>query len=172
VLLTWTPAAGTSTTGFEVQQRPADDPDAWTALAFVESTGTTAESESYRFRVTGISRGVHLFRLKQISIDGTAAFSQVVEVDLGIPARFAVYGAYPNPSDAVATVPFDVAETTTVRLTLYDLLGRKQAVLLEKEYEPGRHEVQYDGRRWASGTYFLVMEMGDFREAQQVVLLR
>jgi hypothetical protein len=138
----------------------------------VDGAGTTSEPQFYQYRATGLPSGVHLFRLKQIDVDGTAELSPVVAVDFGAPARFALYGPYPNPSRGGATIPFDVARTTTVRLTVYDVMGRRQATLVDRKYEPGRYDVTYDGRRWASGVYFIVIEMGDFRDVKKVSLLR
>jgi membrane protein implicated in regulation of membrane protease activity len=72
----------------------------------------------------------------------------------------------------MTTIPFDVARATRVRLEAYDALGRRVAVVVDREYVPGRYRVEYDGRGWSSGMYFLVIEMGDFREVKQVVVLR
>lgn len=172
VVLTWTTASETNNTGFEVQRRADTDDGTWTPLAFVEGAGTTTEPQTYQHRVRGLSGGMHRFRLRQIGASGAVTFSPEVEVRLDVPERFALYGAYPNPSRGRATIPFDVAEATTVRLTVYDVLGRTQAVLVDQEYAPGRYEVPYDGRRWASGMYFFVIEMGDFRDVKKVLLLR
>jgi hypothetical protein len=172
VVLRWSTASETNNAGFEVQQRANAGNEEWSALAFVEGAGTTTEPRTYQYRVPGLRSGVHRFRLKQIDADGAFSFSPVVEVDLESPKRFALHGAYPNPSRGRATIPFDVAQPTSVRLTVYDALGRKQAVLIDKDYEPGRYTVRYDGRHWASGVYFFVIEMGDFRDVQQVVVLR
>ena len=172
VLLTWETASETNNAGFEVQQRAKAGEDTWTKRAFVEGAGTTTRPQSYRYRVPDLSDGIHLFRLKQIDIDGAFEYSPVVEVALGAPQRFAFHGVYPNPSRGMTTIPFDVARATRVRLEAYDALGRRVAVIVDREYVPGRYRVEYDGRGWSSGMYFLVIEMGDFREVKQVVVLR
>lgn len=51
-------------------------------------------------------------------------------------------------------------EASHVTLTVYDVLGRRIAVLVDGSYEAGRHEAILDGSRLASGLYLVraVME--------------
>jgi hypothetical protein len=115
---------------------------------------------------------VHRFRLKQIDIDGGFAFSPVVEVRVGVPLRFALHGAYPNPSDGVATLPFEVAQTTTVRMTVYDVLGRQVAVLVNEEHAPGRYQVPLDVSRLSAGVYLYRIRMGGFQATRKLTVVR
>ena len=48
---------------------------------------------------------------------------------------------------------FEVDETTTVRLEVYDALGRSVAVLADGRYEPGRYTSTFGGSEFASGLY-------------------
>jgi hypothetical protein len=47
-----------------------------------------------------------------------------------------------------------------LRLTVYDVLGREIAVLVDGVQSPGRHEVQFDGSRLSSGTYIYRLDIG------------
>jgi hypothetical protein len=149
----------------------------WTATGgTIDSTGRyTAGDEAGFFAATATNA--------ETGIIGTAIlniFSGVAnEDDAGVPDNFALYGNYPNPFNPQTTIRFDVKAATRVSLTIYDVLGRKQASLLERDYAPGRHEVRFDGRGWPSGTYFYVIEMNAagsqeqaFRAVQKMVLLR
>ena len=89
-----------------------------------------------------------------------------------VPDAFALYGNYPNPFNPETTIRFDVKASARVVLTIYDLLGRRQSVLLDRDYAPGRHEVRFNARSFPSGTYFYVIEMGDFRAVRRMLLLR
>jgi hypothetical protein len=112
----------------------------------------------------------------ETGLTGTALiniFSGVASEDAtDVPDAFALYGNYPNPFNPQTTIRFDVKAAARVVLTIYDVLGRKQATLIEKDYAPGRHEVRFDGRGWPSGTYIYVIEMGDFRAAKKMLLVR
>ena len=68
--------------------------------------------------------------------------------------------AYPNPFNPSVTVPFAVPEAAHVEIELYDVLGRRVAVLANSLFDTGRHTIRFDGSNLASGVYVLraVME--------------
>ena len=73
---------------------------------------------------------------------------------------YALDAAYPNPFNPSVTVPFAVPEAAHVEVVLYDVLGRRVAVLANSLFDSGRHTVRFDGSDLASGVYVLraVME--------------
>lgn len=61
---------------------------------------------------------------------------------------------YPNPVRAETTIPFSLEATGTVRLEIYDTLGRLVSAPLHSEaYGPGQHTVQVDAAGLAPGLY-------------------
>ena len=72
--------------------------------------------------------------LKQIDTDGQFEFSKVIEVDAGnIPDGFVLEQNYPNPFNPSTTIKFALAETQTVKLVVYDVLGNEVAVPLTEQ---------------------------------------
>ncbi len=61
---------------------------------------------------------------------------------------------YPNPFNPATVIQFDLAESSRVTLSVYDLLGRRVAALIDETRESGSHEVQFDGSSLSSGVYF------------------
>jgi hypothetical protein len=142
----------------------------------IDSTGRyTAGDNAGLFTATATNAQSDLVGSAIVNIYSSVAN----EDEQGVPSEFALHGNYPNPFNPQTTIRFDVKAATRVSLTIYDVLGRKQATLLERDYAPGRHEVRFDGRGWPSGTYFYVIEMNAagsqeqaFRAVQKMVLLR
>jgi hypothetical protein len=62
---------------------------------------------------------------------------------------------FPNPFNAVLTVPFTLPQAANVKLVLYDILGRQVAVLANGGFEAGAHSVQWSCVGVGSGTYLL-----------------
>ncbi len=89
-----------------------------------------------------------------------------------LPTEPALYAAYPNPVGTTATVRYDVAESGTVRIVVYDLLGREVAVLADGSREAGQHAVTLDTRSLPSGTYILRMTAGSHVQSQRVTVVR
>ena len=73
---------------------------------------------------------------------------------------YALDAAYPNPFNPNVTVPFALPDAAHVEVVLYDVLGRRVAVLANSLFDTGRHTIRFDGSDLASGVYVLraVME--------------
>lgn len=95
-----------------------------------------------------------------------------VQQSLILPPFFELYQNYPNPFNATTTIPFDVKMKTKARLEVYDVVGRSVATLLNKELEPGRHEVGFDASDLPSGIYFYSLKAGDFSRVKKFVVMR
>ncbi len=69
-----------------------------------------------------------------------------------------LHEAYPNPFNPVTTVRFSLAEAGPVRLRVYDVLGRRVAVLADSDMVAGAHSVKFEAAHLPSGMYLLRME--------------
>ncbi|HYE95514.1 MAG TPA: T9SS type A sorting domain-containing protein, partial [Rubricoccaceae bacterium] len=90
----------------------------------------------------------------------------------GLPEEFALGAPYPNPASGAVTVPYDVAEAGAVRLSVYDLLGREVARLVDGEADAGRYEAVLEAGGLASGVYVVHLTAGRFADTRKVTLLR
>jgi extracellular elastinolytic metalloproteinase len=90
----------------------------------------------------------------------------------GLPAEPTLHAAYPNPFDATTTLRYDVAATGTVRVAVYDLLGREVAVLADGAHEAGSYAVALDGRTLPAGVYLVRMTADRFTQTRRVTVLQ
>ncbi|CAN5500841.1 hypothetical protein BH23BAC4_BH23BAC4_15190 [soil metagenome] len=84
---------------------------------------------------------------------------------------------FPNPFSHETTVPFSVSERTTVRLTVYDALGRIVRVLVDGSLEPGQYETSWNGttaggQSLTSGLYLYRLEAGTYTRTRRMLLVR
>jgi Zn-dependent metalloprotease len=99
-------------------------------------------------------------------------------IDPGLPVRFALAGALPNPTRAGVSVAYSVpAPGARVAIQVFDVRGRLASTLVDGTKPAGRHTAVWDGRDAggtpvAPGIYFIRMEAGDFGAASKVVLMR
>jgi len=70
------------------------------------------------------------------------------------PASFRLGQNYPNPFNPTTAISYQLAAVSEVKLTVYDMLGREVAVLVNEKKGPGSYEVTFDGSHLASGMYF------------------
>ena len=106
-----------------------------------------------------------------IEIGATTALSTATE-DQAVPRTFSLEANYPNPFSDITTIRYDVPRTEDVRVTVYDVLGRRVALLVSSERAAGRYEVRFDARDLAPGMYAYRMEAGSFVDTKFMILAR
>ena len=93
------------------------------------------------------------------------------------PASVELLPNRPNPFNRKTDIRFILPQTETVTLAITDVLGRPVRVLTTSERSQGRHTVTWDGRdahgrEAATGVYLVVLQAGEVRQAQRLLLLR
>ncbi len=96
-------------------------------------------------------------------------------LDEDVPEHFSLNQNYPNPFNPLTTIEFELSLPSTVSIDIYDVLGRRIAVLSdEMEWDEGLHELTFDGSNFASGIYFyrILVNRGEFQQVKKMVLLK
>jgi hypothetical protein len=120
------------------------------------------------------SVGDHVFA-QNAPISFTLVFDYVGEVEYGggdLPNTYALHPAYPNPFNPTTTIIYELPQAAQVTLTLYDLLGREVAPLVEGYIQPGMHEVVWDGGSFPSGIYLAQLVTPGYSKTIKLVLLK
>ncbi|MBO6574532.1 MAG: T9SS type A sorting domain-containing protein [Rhodothermales bacterium] len=85
---------------------------------------------------------------------GDIAVDQTVSIQDGtVPGRMELTQNYPNPFNPATTIQFGLDRAQTVRLAVYDVLGREVALLADGPQPAGAFQVQFDAGQLTSGTY-------------------
>jgi len=82
------------------------------------------------------------------------------EAGAALPRRFALHAAYPNPFSGQATLRYDLPEAASVRLEIYDILGRRVATIVDTRRPAGFHAAEWRAQHLTSGTYFARLTAG------------
>ena len=75
-----------------------------------------------------------------------------------IPAAYALEGNYPNPFNPATTIRYALPEASAVRLEVFDVLGRRVALLVDGVQAAGTHAARFEASRLASGLYLYRLE--------------
>ena len=172
VLLNWATATETNNLGFEIERRIEDGQ--FETIGFVEGHGTTTETQNYQFidDISNLHATSLSYRLKQVDYDGSYEYSDVVEVTNPAPTDFALQQNYPNPFNPTTKIGFGVEEKTNVKIVVINSIGEEVAVILNKEMEPGFHQVEFNGANLTSGVYFYQLKAGSFVETKKMLLIK
>lgn len=98
-----------------------------------------------------------------------AGSPEVAEV---LPVRYALGQNYPNPFNPTTRIPYALPSASTVRLAVYDLLGREVACLVDQRQMPGSYEVEWDASDVAAGVYLFRLTAGPFVTTRKMILVR
>lgn len=80
---------------------------------------------------------------------------------------------YPNPFNPATVITFHLPERTDVSLSVYDLLGRKVATLVDgTAKQAGEHSVLFDASALSSGIYLYRLQTGSHITTRQMTLIK
>jgi hypothetical protein len=92
--------------------------------------------------------------------------------DANSPASYSLSQNYPNPFNPETVVEFGVVSRGLVSLTVYDILGREVATLVNEVLQPGRYSVTFTAAGLASGIYFYRLHAGQYIQQRKMLLLK
>ena len=111
--------------------------------------------------------------LNDIVANAEVAQGGAVSSEVTTPAgTYALYSAYPNPFAGTTTLGFTLPEAQQVRMTVYDLLGRRVATLVDGIVQAGDQQVRFDASNLPSGTYIVRLEAGSTNLTERVTVVR
>jgi hypothetical protein len=79
---------------------------------------------------------------------------------------------YPNPFNPTTTFSFSIPQSSIVNLTVFDLLGREVATIVNERLAPGSYTRQWDAIGLASGVYVYRLSAGGFVQTRKLLLIR
>ncbi len=89
-----------------------------------------------------------------------------------IPEDFFIDQNYPNPFNPRTSIRFGLPQPSNVKLTVYDILGRQVAKLVEGRLAAGIHTAVWEAGGIPSGIYFYRIEAGEFRQMGKMLLIK
>lgn len=79
---------------------------------------------------------------------------------------------YPNPFNSATVISFVLPYESHVKLTIYDILGRRVETLANQVLPPGHHRIHWKPSGSGSGIYFYSLEAYGVAEVGKMFLLR
>ncbi len=114
----------------------------------------------------------HVYTSRRITPPEPGLITVAVEDAADVPETFHLEQNYPNPFNPATTIRYRLAEAGPVRLDVFDVLGRRVAVLVDAFIPGGTHEVVFDAGPLPSGPYVYRLQTGNRIETKTMVLVR
>lgn len=79
---------------------------------------------------------------------------------------------YPNPFNPQTQISYSLKDNGFVNLTVYDILGKEVAVLVNDYQNAGSYKVSFNGSNLSSGIYFAKLTCGSFNRTIKMSLIK
>ncbi len=149
----WTTTMEINNKGFEIERK--QNADEWINAGWVAGSGNSNVPVNYFFSDNKLNAGKYSYRLKQIDYNGNFEYHALSnDVLISQPNEFSLSQSYPNPSNPVSKIDFQLPFAGNVTIKVFDITGREVAKLIDENKEAGFYSVTFDGNNLASGVYF------------------
>jgi hypothetical protein len=115
------------------------------------------------------SAGSNVILIKLASDQGTDIGDRI---DFLTPVDFLLHQNYPNPFNAATTISFTLETQQSIKLKIYDIMGREVCTLADGLKDAGYHRVLFDGSDLACGVYIYRIETDDYCESRRMILIK
>ena len=95
-----------------------------------------------------------------------------VDDDPAMPIAFDLAQNYPNPFNPDTKIKFALPRESSVRLVVYDIIGREVAVLVNEKKPAGFYTVTWDASLYPSGMYIYRIQTEQFHATKKMMLIK
>ncbi|HEY9166065.1 MAG TPA: T9SS type A sorting domain-containing protein [Candidatus Kryptonia bacterium] len=183
VVISWKTQSEVDIAGFNIMRL---DPGAasfklisgYTSNDRLKGLGTSPTGRSYQYSDTKVaSGGKYEYKLLSVSTDGSVNNLNTISVIVDVPKEYALYQNYPNPFNPSTNVRFDLKETSSVKLIVFNSIGQQVSEYDLGQLEGGRYAREIDMSRYASGVYYFKIDASGtdgqhFTSIKKMVLMK
>ena len=150
----------------------------WTEDRFFKSSDTLFDYRASAFEptprtdtvVVEITNGFNsTFRTWLVNVVSTTSADDELN---NLPTEFNLGQNYPNPFNPETKIVYAVPEETQVKISVYNVLGKEVALLVNEKKAPGFYELNFGGEKLPSGVYIYTIEAGKFISSKKMILLK
>jgi len=168
VLLKWTTASEKNSDYFLVEK--STDGINFIVIGRVAAAGNSTHIINYSLTDEYPFVGENYYRLKQVDLDETFAYSSIVQINYDIVSKSYIDNIHPNPSNDNVYFDYYAAAEDKLQIKLYDYLGRLM-IDNTKSVNAGKTSIRTDISALAKGAYVMKISSSksDYTLTQKVI---
>jgi hypothetical protein len=157
VRLYWCTESEIENLGFEIERRQPDQAE-WQRIGYVAGQGNSSSHTDYHFIDSDIiHEGNHQYRLRQIDISGSFAYSDISTIMVQLTRRFSLEQNYPNPYNPDTIIEFTLPIESRVDLNVFSTTGEIVARLIDEIRPAGTYRFHFNAGGLPAGLYMYRM---------------
>lgn len=139
---------------------------------FSGDTLTVSGSESYLYQPGEF----HIYTDTKLVTPEPGITTDIENIN-SLPAKFALQSAFPNPFNHEMTLRYSLPENDFIRLSVFDVTGRKVAELFSGIQAGGEYQLHWNGTgnngcELTSGIYFIRLQSTQNVQNKKIILLK
>jgi photosystem II stability/assembly factor-like uncharacterized protein len=109
------------------------------------------------------TKGVHEYSWLASGISGN---------NNNVPKTYGLSQNYPNPFNPVTKISFQLPFTGYTKISVYDMMGKEVAILVDGIQKAGYYDVNFNGSSLSSGVYFYRIFTDKFVSTKKMILVK
>ncbi len=114
---------------------------------------------------------IYYWRVRARNIGGSSDWSQPIKFTTEV-RETKINPNYPNPFNSVTTLRYQLSGQEKVLIDVFDITGRRIAVVVNEEQAAGVYFVQMHSADFASGTYLIRFVAGNVTDIQKMAVIK
>jgi hypothetical protein len=170
VELFWDEALGVNLSGYHIYRN--SEVVGFTTDTFYQETELA--DGTYSYTISAIYGDYESSHSNQAIIE---IFGNTSAEENNLPSAHKLWRNYPNPFNPTTNIKFDIGESATVTIDVFNSKGMKLVTLLDEVKAAGNHSIVWNGKdsggkAVSSGVYFYQMRAGDYHKTHKMILMK
>lgn len=89
-----------------------------------------------------------------------------------IPSKFSLSQNYPNPFNPVTNINYSIPQSTFVKISIFDVLGREVSAPVNEFKQAGSYEINFNAENFSTGIYYYRINAGEFTDTKKMILIK
>ena len=133
---------------------------------------TLPPPDTYSDAIVARFRSPHKLIVKPGSTIELTSAATSVEKNTIQPEDFRLEQNYPNPFNPTTVISYQCPVNSNVKLTVFDVLGKKVTTLVNEQKPAGNYTVQWNAAGMPSGMFFYTLQAGKYTETKKLVVIK
>lgn len=154
--------------GFKIQRTYQND------TLWQDIDSTSANITTY---LDSVILPAFVYRVYAYNEFGNSAFTNQAMTNISFytlnnVTEYKLYNNYPNPFNPATTIKFEIPKSSSVKVVVYDALGRVVETLVNEQLQPGTYSVDWSAAQYPSGVYFYRLQTEGYAETKKMLLTK
>ena len=136
--------------------------------SFLDENAVNNTTYFYKLHVEDMNGNISVY-----NVDGQSVVAEATPTaGANVISEYTLAQNYPNPFNAQTNFNFTLPVASNVTLTVFDMLGREVATVVNGAMNAGSHTVNWSATGLASGVYMYTLNAGEFSKTNKLLYLK